>query len=97
MPWGLIVIESYSWTLTQRSIKIFPSLHSAQISEEVTGKRRHCSEAGGMEIPCTFLITLIQGAKEKRKHLIEDLNSSSVVILATLSLHLVLSCQPDKY
>lgn len=59
----------------------FFTLHNGpEISGEVTGKRRHCSEAGGMEIPC---ILTLEGSKrtiEKLKQLIKGLNSSSIVI-----------------
>ena len=40
-----------------RYFHLFTLHNEPEISGEVTGKRRHCSEAGGMEIPCTLTLT----------------------------------------
>lgn len=59
----------------------FFTLHNEQqVSGEVTGNRRHCKEAGGMEIPCTLTLTGTKQTVEKLEQLIKRLNISTVII-----------------
>ena len=64
-----------------RYFHLFILHNEPEISGEVTGNRRHCYEAGGMEIPCTLTLTGSKQTVGKLKQLIERLNSSSVVIM----------------
>ena len=55
-----------------------PDYHYGDIQGEVIGARRHCHEAGGMEIPSRLSVTGNQKIVEKLKQLIIALNSPSI-------------------
>ena len=57
------------------------TLHGGDIQGEVIGARRHCHEAGGMEIPSKLSVTGNQKIVEKLKQLIIALNSPSICIM----------------
>ena len=56
-------------------------LHDGKISGNVTGRRQHCSQAGGMEIPCMLHLTGSKRIINRIKQLIKALNSSSITIV----------------
>lgn len=56
----------------------FFTIHSGEVRGEVTGPRRYCKEAGGMEIPCKLTATGGKKMVERLKQLIVALNSSSI-------------------
>lgn len=64
-----------------RYFHFFTEHNGPEISGQVTGNRRHCREAGGMEIPCTLTLTGSKPTVGKLKQFIEGLKSSSIVIL----------------
>ena len=55
--------------------------HGGSISGVVTGARRHCREAGGMEIPCELTFCGKRAHVAKLRRLIESLNSVVIYVM----------------
>lgn len=58
------------------------TLHDGTIIGTVSGRRRHSSTAGGMEIPCILTFKGRRKTIKQLKKLLEELNTPSVVIHA---------------
>ncbi len=58
--------------------------HEGKIIGEVTGRRLHSEEAGGMEIPCRLKFTGSARNIRKLKEVFRELNSPTVRILSSV-------------
>ena len=55
--------------------------HGGTIEGLVIGSRRHCREAGGMEIPCRLTFTGKKKYMARLRHLIISLNSQTIFVV----------------